>query len=115
MIRIYGIKNCSTVKKALDWLEKNGKEFEFIDYKKKPVSEEKLKDWEKQVSWDLLLNKKGTTWRKLPKEIQDSVTDAKSANAVLLENNSMIKRPIIEHGEDLIIGFDEEDYNAKLN
>lgn len=114
MIRVYGIKNCNTVKKALTWLENNGKEFVFHDYKKEPATEGKLKEWEKEISWESLLNRKGTTWRKLSKEDQEKVVDAQSANAVLLENNSMIKRPVIEHGKGLILGFDEEEYNAKL-
>lgn len=114
MIHVYGIKNCNTVKKALTWLENNRKEFVFHDYKKEPATEEKLEEWQREVSWESLLNRKGTTWRKLSKEEQEKVTDAKSANAVLLENNSMIKRPVIEQGKNLIVGFDEEEYNTKL-
>ncbi len=114
MLQVYGIKNCNTVKKAIDWLIQNNKEFVFHDYKKEPASLQKLQAWEKEISWEKLVNKKGTTWRKLSLEEQNSVTDEKSANEVLLKNNSMIKRPLIESSNGIILGFDEEEYKSKL-
>ncbi|MCY4780443.1 ArsC family reductase [Sphingobacterium sp. UT-1RO-CII-1] len=114
MLRVYGIKNCSTVKKALNWLDDNQLEYTFHDFKKEPATQEKLESWEKEVSWELLLNKRGTTWRKLTDEQQSSVKDASSANILLLENNSMIKRPIIESKKGILVGFDETEYKAKL-
>lgn len=114
MLRVYGIKNCSTVKKALNWLDDNQLEYTFHDFKKEPATQEKLESWEKEVSWELLLNKRGTTWRKLTDEQQSSVKDASSANILLLENNSMIKRPIIESKKGILVGFDEIEYKAKL-
>jgi arsenate reductase (glutaredoxin) len=98
---VYGIKNCNTVKSALDWLRKNGLEFEFHDYKTKGVSEMKLKDWTKQVGWESLVNKRGTTWRQLDASIQSKVADENSAIQLMMEKTSVIKRPLIEHNGKL--------------
>lgn len=114
MVEVYGIKNCNTVKKALDWLTANGVTYNFHDFKKEPATVEKLKAWEKLTSWESLVNKKGTTWKKLTPEQQATVIDADSANVVLLQNNSMIKRPIIEVGSDILLGFDENQYTQKI-
>ena len=114
MLNVYGIKNCNTVKKALDWLTANNIEYTFHDFKKAPATIEKLENWEKSVSWELLVNKKGTTWKKLTADEQATVIDANSANKVLLNNNSMIKRPIIELKDNVILGFNEEEYAQKL-
>lgn len=114
MLQVYGIKNCNTVKKALDWLNENKKDYVFHDYKKEPATLEKLEGWEKEVAWEALVNKKGTTWKKLSTEEQAKVKDADSANQVLLANNSMIKRPLIESPHGILLGFDEEEYKAKL-
>ena len=114
MLQVYGIKNCNTVKKAIDWLNENHKDYVFHDYKKEPATLNKLEEWEKEVSWEQLVNKKGTTWRKLSPEEQAAIKDAKSANAVLLGNNSMIKRPLIESPKGILLGFDEDEYKSKL-
>lgn len=114
MLQVYGIKNCNTVKKAIDWLNQHNKEYVFHDYKKEPATLEQLEKWEKQVSWEQLVNKKGTTWRKLSPEEQALVTNAETANQVLLKNNSMIKRPLIEGYKGILLGFDEEEYKTKL-
>ncbi|MFZ4861376.1 Spx/MgsR family RNA polymerase-binding regulatory protein [Sphingobacterium sp. Mn56C] len=114
MVQIYGIKNCNTVKKALDWLTEKQIAYNFHDFKKEPATAAKLEEWEKQVTWELLVNKKGTTWKKLPAEEQALVVDAASANTALLKNNSMIKRPIIEWNGSIILGFDEALYTDKL-
>lgn len=113
-LQVYGIKNCNTVKKALDWLTENEVPFEFHDFKKEPATEEKLRNWGKHSSWEALVNKRGTTWRKLSAEEQASVVDASSANAVLLQHNSMIKRPVVELENDILLGFDETVYRDKL-
>lgn len=108
---VYGIKNCNTVKSALDWLKKNKVEFEFHDYKKSGVTSAKLAEWSKQVGWESLVNKRGTTWRQLDEAEQAKVTNEKSAIALMLEKNSVIKRPLIEkNGKVLALGFDEEVY-----
>jgi|SRR5690606_17434609 len=114
VLQVYGIKNCNTVKKALTWLDENNLAYTFHDYKKEPATLAQLEAWEKEISWESLVNKKGTTWRKLSAEEQAAVIDADSANNVLLNNNSMIKRPLIESPKGIVLGFDEEEYNAKL-
>ena len=115
MLHVYGIKNCNTVKKAIDWLTEQKIDFTFHDYKKEPAQNSKLKEWQKLVSWEILLNKKGTTWKKLSPEEQATVIDDNSAREVLLKNNSMIKRPIIEYNNEIIVGFDETIYQQKLS
>lgn len=115
MMIVYGIKNCDTVKKALNWLKANNKVFEFHDYKKEGITTEKLQSWCSQVGWENLLNRRGTTWRKLDEETRNAVTDETQAVNVMLTNTSIIKRPVIEKdGKVLMVGFDEASYSAKL-
>jgi arsenate reductase (glutaredoxin) len=112
---VYGIKNCNTVKSALDWLRKNKVEFEFHDYKVKGIADAKLKDWSKQVGWDSLVNKRGTTWRQLDEKIQAGVKSESAAIALMKEKTSVIKRPLIEDGgKVLVLGFDETEYKVKF-
>ena len=112
---VYGIKNCNTVKSALDWLKKNNVEFEFHDYKTKGITDAKLKAWSKQVGWESLVNKRGTTWRQLDPADQTRVTNEAAAIALMKEKTSVIKRPLIEaDGEVVLLGFDEADYKKKL-
>jgi arsenate reductase (glutaredoxin) len=112
---VYGIKNCNTVKSAIDWLNKNKVDFEFHDYKKSGISETKLSEWCKQVGWEILVNKRGTTWRQLDESTQRKVTNEKSAIALMMEKTSVIKRPLIEkNGKVLLLGFDEANYELKL-
>ena len=113
-MKVYGIKNCNTVKKALDWLTAHGIAYEFQDFKKLGVSEETLKAWEKEVDWELLVNRKGTTWRKLSDEEKAEVIDVASANRLMQEKTSVIKRPVIESPKGLIVGFDADEYQGKL-
>lgn len=108
---VYGIKNCNTVKTALDWLKKKNIDFEFHDYKIKGVSPEKLKEWSKQVGWESLVNKRGTTWRQLDKALQEKITSESAAINLMQEKTSVIKRPLIEdNGKVLALGFDEAQY-----
>jgi arsenate reductase len=112
---VYGIKNCNTVKSAIDWLNKSKIKFEFHDYKKAGITETKLSEWCKQVGWESLVNKRGTTWRQLDEPIQKKVTNEKSATALMMEKTSVIKRPLIEkNGKVLLLGFDEAEYSKKL-
>lgn len=111
---IYGIKNCNTVKKALDWLTERGVTYTFHDFKKEGVSEAKLLEWEKKFGWEKLVNKKGTTWRKLSPKEQADVVDAKSAIKAMQANPSMIKRPIVEGPKDWLLGFDEAAYTSNF-
>src|SRR6187551_1783670 len=113
---VYGIKNCNTVKSALDWLKKKKIEYEFHDYKAKGISEAKLKSWSKQVGWESLVNKRGTTWRQLDEAVQKKVTNEASAIALMQEKTSVIKRPLIEEdGKVLALGFDEQQYSKVLD
>jgi len=112
---VYGIKNCNTVKSAVEWLTKNKIEFEFHDYKKSGITASKLSDWSRQVEWESLVNKRGTTWRQLDEASQKKVTNEKSAIALMLEKTSVIKRPLIEkNGKVVLLGFDEDEYKKKL-
>jgi arsenate reductase len=115
MKTVYAIPNCNTVKKALDWLKENKVAFEFHDYKKKGVTGTLLTTWCKQIGWEALINKKGATWRQLPKEIQETITTQKAAIALMTEKTSIIRRPLIEeNGKIIAIGFDETEYKKAL-
>lgn len=112
---VYGIKNCNTVKNALDWLKKNAVEIEFHDYKAKGISEAKLKQWSKQVGWESLVNTRGTTWRQLDESIRAKVTNESAAIALMMEKTSVIKRPLIEKDNKVLaLGFDEAAYKKLL-
>lgn len=113
-MHIYGIKNCNTVKKALTWLDENNIPYTFHDFKKEGVSLDKLEAWEAQIGWEPLVNKRGTTWRQLSPEVQSTVVDAASANALMQEKTSVIKRPVIESPAGIVVGFDAATYEAKL-
>jgi arsenate reductase (glutaredoxin) len=112
---VYGIKNCDTVKKSLTWLKENGISFEFHDYKTEGISKKKLTKWSQQVGWEVLLNKKGTTWRNIDPETQQTIDNEESAVELMEKNTSVIKRPVIEqNGQVLFVGFDAEKYAEKL-
>jgi arsenate reductase (glutaredoxin) len=112
---VYGIPNCNTVKKARTWLEAQGLTYRFHDYKKQGVPAERLDDWIKAVGWEKLVNRQGTTWRKLDEATQAGVKDAASAKGLMLTNASVIKRPVIERdGVVLGVGFDEAILASKL-
>lgn len=106
MIRIYGIRNCDTMKKAFAWLEAKGVAYEFHDYKKGGVPPGKLKAWAKQGGWERLANTRGPTWRKIPEEKRANLNEARGL-ALLEENTSAIRRPIVEAGAKLLVGFDQ--------
>lgn len=110
MIDIYGIKNCNTLKKALDWLNENNKPYTFHDFKKEGVSAEKLASWAEKVNWEQLVNKKGTTWRALEENEQKKAGSKDGAFAIMQEKTSVIKRPVIEVNGKILLGFDEEVY-----
>lgn len=108
---VYGIKNCNTVKRALDWLKQNQIDFEFHDYKRTGITKEKLRTWSKQVGWESLVNKRGTTWRQLDASAQSKVKNEAAAIALMIEKTSVIKRPLLEeNGKVLALGFDEASY-----
>jgi len=114
-MKLYGIPNCNTVKKAQDWLKNNGKDFEFHDFKKKGVTAEKLTEWFGVFGWEKVINKAGLTFKKLSKEEQAAINSADTAIAYLVSNTSAIKRPIVEiDGKAVLLGFKEEEYQALL-
>ena len=106
-ITVYGIKNCETMNKAFAWLDNAGVEYVFHDYKKAGVDRGRLQQWVKHLGWKTLLNTKGTTWRKLTPEQQADLTQAKAV-ALMMEHPSLIKRPVVETGQQLLVGFDPE-------
>jgi arsenate reductase len=108
---IHGIRNCDTMKKARAWLESHGVPHEFHDYKVSGVPAGKLASWVKQVGWEALLNRAGTTFRNLPDSAKANLTEAKAVR-LMLEQPSMIKRPVLERGKQLIVGFRPEEYAA---
>ncbi len=111
-ITIYGIKNCETMKKARGWLDKHGVDYSFHDYKTAGIERERLERWEKKVGWETLLNRAGTTFRKLPDKDQAAL-NAKKAAALMLAQPSMIKRPVLDLGAGkLLVGFAPEQYEA---
>jgi len=110
MINLYGITNCNTVKKALDWLKANEIAYTFHDFKKKGTTLEKLDAWAAQVGWEALLNKRGTTWKQLPVEIQQGIQNKEAAFELILQKTSVTKRPVLESNQGILLGFDEEAY-----
>ena len=114
MMKVYGIPNCSSVKKAIEWLTANKIAFEFYDFKKTGITDVKLKEWTQQVDWQLLVNKKGTTWRGLHADVQASITTSKNAITLMKQNTSVIKRPVIETENGLLVGFDAHTYAQKF-
>jgi Spx/MgsR family transcriptional regulator len=112
---VYAIPNCNTVKKALDWLKANNIDYTFHDYKKQGITNKELTNWCKQVGWEALLNKKGTTWKLLGPALQATITNQKAAIALMVEKTSVIRRPLIEkEGKVIVLGFDETDYAKAL-
>ncbi|HEY6124136.1 MAG TPA: ArsC family reductase [Steroidobacteraceae bacterium] len=108
---IYGIRNCDTMKKARAWLESHGVAHEFHDYKIAGIDRAKLEAWAKIVGWEVLLNRAGTTFRKLPEDAKTGLTEARAIK-LMIEQPSMIKRPVLERGKSLIVGFSPEKYSA---
>jgi arsenate reductase (glutaredoxin) len=105
-ITLYGIPNCDSVKKARQQLDERGVKYEFYDYKKLGVPEQRLRTWVSAKGWETVLNRKGTTWRGLSDSVKANVIDNESAIEVMLTNLSTIKRPIIESNDALIVGLD---------
>lgn len=110
-ITIYGIRNCDTMKKARAWLEAHGVAYEFHDYKTSGIDRATLEKWAKSVGWEVLLNRAGTTFRKLPDDAKQNI-DERKAIKLMIEQPSMIKRPVLERGRTLLVGFSEDRYAA---
>ncbi|MDO8799611.1 ArsC family reductase [Phenylobacterium sp.] len=110
---IYGIKACDTMKKARDWLDAHGVAYRFHDYKTAGIDRATLQGWAAKVGWEVLLNRAGTTFRKLPDADKAGLDQAKAID-LMLTQPSMIKRPVLDVGGDLLVGFKSDAYAAKL-
>lgn len=114
-VTVYGIPNCDTVKKARLWLAAQGVDYVFFDFKKMGVPADKLPDWLTALGWDKLVNRKGTTWRKLDIATQAGVVDADTASALILAHPSVVKRPVVVWADGQIsVGFDPVSFAARL-
>lgn len=107
---LYGIPNCDTVKKARTWLADNGQQFDFHDFKKQGLERATVAAWLEQLDWEVLVNRKGTTWRKLSDERRAAVTSKAAALELMLENPSVIKRPVLAGAGQLAVGFSDAQY-----
>lgn len=111
---MYGIKNCDTIKKARAWLDRNGVAYDFHDYKTAGIERAQLERWSRKVGWETLLNRAGTTFKKLPEKDKAGVTESK-AIALMLTQPSMIKRPVLDlGGGKLLVGFKPESYESAV-
>lgn len=117
-LKLYGIPNCDTVKKARVWLTEHDVAFEFHDFKKNGVTAAQLERWVSAVGWEKVLNRQGTTWRRLDPAAQNAVKDAASAISLLMEQPSAIKRPVVEwsdKADDVTVGFKADEWHARLS
>lgn len=111
-MKVYGITNCNTVKKALDWLKDHQVAYEFHDFKKFGISEEKLSEWDKKAGYEKFMNKQGLTYKQLDPSVKESIKTNADALKLLQQKTSMIKRPVIEADGFLFFGFDENAYKT---
>lgn len=114
MVKMYGIPNCDIIKKASVWLQKNNIPFELHDYKKQGVSAEKLKEWSRQKGWETIFNKRSTTWKEIMNAYEGIVNNQAEAIQIMQQHTSIIKRPVIEINNEIIVGYDETAYIDKL-
>jgi len=108
LVGLYGLPNCEGTQAVTKWLKEKGFEILLHNYKTGGISEEKLAEWSRRLGWEKLLNKRSTTWRILSKQQQDNVVDETTAIKTMIENTTLIKRPVIEYGKELLVGFDEK-------
>lgn len=109
-MKLYGIPNCNTVKKARDWLNAHQIDIPFHDFKKQGIERALLEQWLSQVSWEKLVNRQGTTWRQLPDDAKAAIADNAGAIALMLEKPSVIKRPVLDIDGKITLGFDQSTY-----
>lgn len=112
-MKIYGIKNCDTMKKAMTWLDENGIAYEFIDYKKAGIAAAGLPDWNQRAGWETLLNRRGLMWKKLSEAERADIDEAKALQ-LMAQYPALIKRPVLDTGKQLLVGFSPESYAEKL-
>jgi arsenate reductase len=113
-MKIYGIPNCDTIKKARDWFKNHHIDYEFHNFKTEGISIEKLKEWDAKAGYEKFLNKNSSTWKDLSVETKESVKTKEDAFPLIQEKTSMIKRPVIEKDGVLLFGFDEEAYTKLI-
>lgn len=113
MLTLYGIKNCATVKKARRWLDAHAVDYRFHDLRSDGLDAARLKQWIKLVGWETLLNTRGTTWRQLSDSDKQGLTETR-ARELMLAQPTLIKRPVLEHGKLILVGFKDEDYAAQF-
>ncbi|MFO7808448.1 arsenate reductase [Guyparkeria sp.] len=113
MITVYGISNCDTVKKARTWLAEQGLEYRFHDFKKAGIPEPRLDDWLERFGWEKVINNRGMSWRRLPAEVREAMDLARAREAALA-NPSLIKRPVVEHDGNTLIGFSADEWQETL-
>ena len=111
-IILYGIPNCDSIKKTIQYLNQHNVAFEFHNYKKQGIDQKKLRQWCDRVGWERLLNTKGTTWKKIAPAFEGKKMTAPLAVSIMLEHNSTIKRPVIETGTHVLVGYDEATFNT---
>lgn len=114
MVKIYGIPNCGSVKKAFSWLSENGIKFQFHDFKNEPPTTEKMMEWLEVQPMEILLNKKSTAWKGLTLVAQKKASKKEDAIKIMQATSNLIKRPVIEFGDKVLVGFDEEVYKKEL-
>jgi len=108
--KIYGIKNCDTVKKARKWLENQQVDYQFHDFREDGLSKAKIQQWLKSVDWEVLVNKRSTTWKQLDENTRNNLNKT-SAIATMLESPTLIKRPVLEHNNTVQVGFGDKQYS----
>ncbi len=111
---MYGIPNCDVIKKTMNWLTGKKVAVDFHDYKTSGIRKEKLEAWCGEVGWETLLNKRSTTWRELPLSVQEKITGQDQAIKLMMEQTSLIKRPVIEYGRTITVGYNETEINKHL-
>ncbi len=112
-ITLYGRPNCDTMKKARQWLDEHGIDYAFHNYKKDGVPQAALQQWVEQLGWETLLNKRGTTWRRLDDTVKQQIDENKAID-IMLANPSIIKRPVLVDGDRILVGFDPQQYDSLL-
>lgn len=112
MLRVYGIKNCDTIKKSLKWLDKQALAYEFIDVRQQPLQKETVADWLKQIPAESLVNKRSTSWRNLSDE-QQSLDNSDAVATLVAEQPTLFKRPLVESGNDIHCGFNEKIWSER--
>ncbi len=114
MIKLFGIPNCDSVKKSQKWLKNSGIEYEFHDYKKQGITKKQITNWCKNVGWEILLNKRSRTWKELSENDRSNLTQTKAVT-LMYQHPTLIKRPIVQKGNSILVGFDSNEFSQTLN